>query len=134
MAEESGTEEVQEGWTCAGLAAGYFYMMGVVALMLGLVSCAMNHGGGDDTRCFLICILTGMGLAHRVEAFRMLTVFLSGLAVLAGLAGAIMALTGVGGMEPECLPWAVLVLVTSAIPIFLLLNRKADAEFKAGPI
>lgn len=134
MAEEVGTEEVQEGWTCAGLAAGYFYLMGVVALMLDLVSCATGHRGGDGIRCFLICILTGMGLAHRVEAFRMLIVFLEGLAALAGLAATIMALTGLGGMEPECLPWAALVLVTSAIPLFLLLNRKADAEFKAGPI
>ena len=76
----------------------------------------------------------GMGLAHRVEAFRMFTVFLCGLVVLAGLAATIMALIGVGGVEPECLPWAALMLVTSTVPLFLLLNRKADAEFKAGPI
>ena len=94
----------------------------------------MHEGGTVRFENFIICILIGMGLAHRVEAFRMFTVFFCGIGVLAGAVGTVMALLGAGGLEPKEAVWTVMILVTSAVPIALLMNCKAHAEFDAGPI
>jgi len=120
------------GRSYARITGWYLICLGFLSAAADIVQGLLSDHLSVDAKFFLICLSLGIGLHHKIPAFRRLTIGLGILMSFVSLFGLLEAAFGSFGARF----WPMLLcgvwILAYGFPVYLLLDPRAKAEFDKG--